>query len=1049
MKKKKADNGLYTVRGRRVLSDIIRIVVIYAVFASLWIVVSDRLVIHFLSDPAQIEFVSTLKGWVFVAVTSALLFVLLNRFSVRLSSIKSDDSSSEENVEGVPVSVPRRLVGIFLVLLLFIVAIGWLSFQSLSSSIKKKQIEELSGVAELKARQVEDWLSERMAEITDQVRSPLFAGAFERWKDSRDPRQKQLLLSRLKMHIDRGFCCIQFLDPDGKPLLSVGKDLHTRGDHFSESLLHQAAELQEPLLIDFHRAREEGALHLAFMIAMRDQGPADGLPLSLAIFTIDPSKDLFPLLQSWPRPSTSGETLLVRREGDEVVYLNELRHRKNSAMNMRVPIGRKDVPAVQGVVRGPGTYEGPDYRGIPVLATIRPVAGTTWLLVAKMDRSEVYHDILHLAVVSTVLTVAVILFSGIVIVMIWQRQRIREALALQEKEERYRSLFENMAEGFAYCRMIFEDNRPTDFIYLSVNSAFEKLTGLKNVKGKKVSEVIPGIREADPELFEIYSRVSLTGKPERFEMFVEALKMWFSISVYCPAREFFVAVFDVITDRKQAEGLLLESENKFRSLAEKSLTGIYLIQDGIFRYVNPMLAGIFGYTVDELTDKKGPQEVVFPQDWPIVKENLRRRIAGEIESTHYSFRGIKKDNEIIHVEAYGSITMYKARPAIIGTLLDITERKRADEKIQRHIHKLSALHAIDLAITSSLDIRITLESFIEHVMTQLCVDAADVLVLNPNSRMLEYAAGQGFRTDALKHTLLRLGDGYAGVAALENRIVKVRNLNEEDTRFKRLGVLEGEDFVGYYGVPLVTKGQVKGVLEIFNKSPLEPDREWLEFLDALALQAAIAIDSNSLYYDLERTNRELSLAYDSTIEGWSRALDYRDKETEGHSQRVTDLTVKIAHEMGMNEDELVQMRRGALLHDIGKLGIPDSILLKPGALTDEEWKIMRLHPVYSYELLRQIAYLRPALDIPYCHHEKWDGSGYPRGLRGEQIPLSARIFAVVDVWDALRSDRPYRPAWSEEKAKEHILSLSGIQFDPSVVETFIRAIGWGKRSISA
>ena len=184
----------------------------------------------------------------------------------------------------------------------------------------------------------------------------------------------------------------------------------------------------------------------------------------------------------------------------------------------------------------------------------------------------------------------------------------------------------------------------------------------------------------------------------------------------------------------------------------------------------------------------------------------------------------------------------------------------------------------------------------------------------------------------------------------------------------------------------------------------------------------------------------LILAYDSTIEGWSRALDYRDKETEGHSQRVMEITINIARELGMNEKELVHVRRGALLHDIGKMGIPDSILLKPSNLTEEEWKIMRLHPVYSYDILQPIAYLRPALDIPYCHHENWDGSGYPRGIKGEQIPLAARIFSVVDVWDALRSDRPYHRAWTEERTKEYIGSLSGTQFDPEVVKVFFKAI---------
>jgi putative nucleotidyltransferase with HDIG domain len=178
-------------------------------------------------------------------------------------------------------------------------------------------------------------------------------------------------------------------------------------------------------------------------------------------------------------------------------------------------------------------------------------------------------------------------------------------------------------------------------------------------------------------------------------------------------------------------------------------------------------------------------------------------------------------------------------------------------------------------------------------------------------------------------------------------------------------------------------------------------------------------------------------AYDTTIEGWSRVLDLRDKETEGHSRRVTELTLGLARAMGMSEDELVHVRRGALLHDIGKMGVPDAILLKPGPLDDEEWAIMCRHPVYAYQMLLPIAYLQEALDIPYCHHEKWDGSGYPRGLMGEQIPLAARIFAVVDVWDAMRSDRPYRTGWSAAETREHIRALAGTHFDPEVVRIFL------------
>ena len=238
----------------------------------------------------------------------------------------------------------------------------------------------------------------------------------------------------------------------------------------------------------------------------------------------------------------------------------------------------------------------------------------------------------------------------------------------------------------------------------------------------------------------------------------------------------------------------------------------------------------------------------------------------------------------------------------------------------------------------------------------------------------------------------------------------------------------------------MVKGKVKGVLEMFQRTPLQPYPEWLDFLNTLAGQAAIAIENSALFENLERSNQELSQAYDATIVGWSRALDLRDRETEGHTLRVTEMTLNLARAFGLPEEQLFYVRWGALLHDIGKMGVPDHILLKPGALTEEEWLLMRSHPEIAHDLLKPIAFLAPALDIPYCHHEKWDGTGYPRGLKGEDIPLVARLFAVVDVWDALRSDRPYRLAWPRGKTLEHIKSLSGTHFDPKAVESFLELI---------
>jgi HD-GYP domain-containing protein (c-di-GMP phosphodiesterase class II) len=229
-------------------------------------------------------------------------------------------------------------------------------------------------------------------------------------------------------------------------------------------------------------------------------------------------------------------------------------------------------------------------------------------------------------------------------------------------------------------------------------------------------------------------------------------------------------------------------------------------------------------------------------------------------------------------------------------------------------------------------------------------------------------------------------------------------------------------------------------MEIFQRTPLNPNAEWLNFMETLAGQAAIAIDNSITFESLQQSNRDLIMTYDMTLEGWSRALDMRDQETEGHSERVTEMAMDLARILAIGDAEAEHIRRGALLHDMGKIGIPDSILLKPGPLTEEEWVVMRTHPVRAFELLSRIPYLRQALEIPYCHHEKWDGSGYPRGLKEEQIPLAARIFAIVDVYDALTNDRPYRKAWSREKALTYILEQSGKHFDPKVVEAFLRLL---------
>ncbi len=261
---------------------------------------------------------------------------------------------------------------------------------------------------------------------------------------------------------------------------------------------------------------------------------------------------------------------------------------------------------------------------------------------------------------------------------------------------------------------------------------------------------------------------------------------------------------------------------------------------------------------------------------------------------------------------------------------------------------------------------------------------------------------------------------------------------QEDPRF------EGEKSVIMHNLrsimcaPLKLKEKIIGVVLVDSRVHSNLFRPSdLEMLSAFANQATVAIDNARLLDGLERAHEELIIAYDETLEGWASFIELKDKATEGHTRRVTYLTEKLAKKMGMSGEELVHIKRGALLHDIGKMGVPDHILKKPGPLSSDERLVMEVHPDLAKDVLEKISFLHPAIDIPYCHHEKWDGTGYPKNLKGKEIPIAARIFAVVDVWDALTSKRVYRERSSPEEVRAFIRAQSGKHFDPEVVKNFL------------
>ena len=401
------------------------------------------------------------------------------------------------------------------------------------------------------------------------------------------------------------------------------------------------------------------------------------------------------------------------------------------------------------------------------------------------------------------------------------------------------------------------------------------------------------------------------------------------------------------------------------------------------------------------------------------------------------------DNQVIGMLEVGAYRAWNEDDVrILVALAEIAayaiQRESLNEQKERQLERLNTLREIDRMIGGNFDLSSTMHFLISQIAVQLQVDAVDILLTNEKSSLISYEVGIGFHQPKARENKATVNPGPAEWVVVNNQPIFLPDikLSKWQNFFTELSV---EKFKSYYAVPLNSKGRCIGVLEVFRRSLKKDDAEWEEFFGSLAQQTAIAIENGQLVDKLTRANREMSFAYDRTIEGWARALDIRDRITGEHSKKVKEWTLILAQAMGIRDlEELTQIRRGATLHDIGKIGVPDQILNKPGPLSDDEWVIMRQHPNFARDMLSPIEFLHPAIDIPYSHHEKWDGSGYPQGLKGKEIPLVARIFAVVDVFNAITSERPYSKPWPVQKAVAYIEEQSGKHFDPDVVDVFLK-----------
>ncbi len=497
-------------------------------------------------------------------------------------------------------------------------------------------------------------------------------------------------------------------------------------------------------------------------------------------------------------------------------------------------------------------------------------------------------------------------------------ERKHTEAVLRESEERFRTLFETMLNGFAYCRMLYENGQPSDFIYLDVNAAFEQQTGLKDVVGKRVREVIPGIREADPQLFERYGRVAAGGKPEQFEIYVAALKMWFFISVYSPQPEHFVSVFDVITERKHQELAMHRANRALRTISA------------------------------------GNQALIHANDEAQLLQEMCD-VAVQVGGFHMAWLGYARDDADKTVQQMAQTCLGEQCPI----LLPLTW----DEK------KLGICPA-GRAISSSA--------------TKVVQDIMSDTDANP------------WREHALQY-----------------------------------------GFASYIALPLMDGKRAFGALVLFDDKVNIFDADEVSLLEEMAGDLAFGILTLRVKKSHSEHEQRLQLNMLQTVKAIASIVEMRDPYTSGHQARVAEVARAIARQMGMPEDQVQAIHLAGLLHDLGKISIPAEILSKPGRLNEVEYSLIKMHPQSGYDILKGIDFSWPIAQMVLQHHEHADGSGYPQGLKGEEILPGARILSVADVVEAMSSHRPYRPGLGIDAALEEIIRTRGKFYDPQVVDACV------------
>jgi len=1012
------------------LSFPLQMAIFTAVLGIAWIVLSDRLALWLFTDPAALTAFHTLKGVGFIVAASLTLYLLLRREA----RIRAQISQDYEN------TIQNAVVGIF------------------QSTPEGRYISVNREMARIYGY---DTPEQMVSEVQD-IGSQLFV----------DPEERRALLE--KIEIDGMIMNFESRRRrrDGQEIDTTETARAVRGA--SGKTLYYEGFIQDMTQRE-HAARVEDAMYeiakevnstrsLGELYAFIHQTLAGILPAEnfyIALYDRENNQVSFPYFvdqydEPLPaKPFGRGLTEYVLRSEAPLLASPEV---------FRGLVARGEVEIV-GV-------DSLDWLGVPLRIEERVIG----VMAVQSYSEETRYGAADLSILSFISTQVALAI-----------ERKRAQTALQESEARYRSLVDNSPIGI----MVQCDNR-----IVFVNASLCEKFNVKNPEqllGRLITDFIHP--DDAPAVLERVNRL-LSGETPHYPAEVTYLQFDGSplpteavgVRTTYQGRPAVQVMITDLRERRSAQQALQRQIREMGMLnAVSGACASATDLDDLFTRITQIIAKAL-YSDNCGVLLANPQDGVWrahpsyhgaDPGTVFVPHPLDEGVVGRVISTRRAVRvaDIRAVPEFVATTS-GVLAELAAPILIDGAVFGvINAESRQPEAFSEHDERLlttvadslaTAIQKIQLlqhektsrrqaellgeaalALSGPLDLKTRLNVILENLSLLAPFDAAAV-VLEDLEEML-VAAARGF-SPAQEVVGKRLDYTADWLELIEAQQPIIFADLQADPRFA--GIPGAENARGWMSVPLVAYERAIGFINLESLQPNVYNEEQAALVQTFADQAAIAIENARLYEaeqqrrkdnarlldELQVSTFELSLAYDKTLEGWARALEIRDRETSGHTRRVTELTIRLARRFGIPDEEIPNLRRGVLLHDIGKMGIPDHILKKTGPLTSEEWQEMRMHPQYAFDLLHPIAYLRPALDIPFCHHEKWDGSGYPRGLAGEDIPLAARIFAVVDVWDALLHERPYRKAWSLSETLAHIRRQSGLAFDPAVVTVFLEMV---------